>query len=144
MARAVEEMEYAVDYNSVVVNDTVESCAEEIYDLIWQGPAEINPGFFTAKKQGAACAERPASALCAGCFLKEGRRFGPDSTDRGGQRRLSIYKRYSYLIPDPLAHRVQPGSMVLVPFGGGAAPMGVVQVLSMGPKRLVLTLAIRN
>ena len=37
MARAVEEMEYAVDYNSVVVNDTVESCAEEIYELICKG-----------------------------------------------------------------------------------------------------------
>ena len=30
-------MEYAVDYNSVVVNDTVESCAEEIYELICKG-----------------------------------------------------------------------------------------------------------
>lgn len=36
-------------------------------------------------------------------------------------------KLYSYLIPDRLAHRVQPGSMVLVPFGRGSRPrMGVV------------------
>ena len=34
LARAVEEMEYAVDYNEVVVNDTVDECAEEIYNLI--------------------------------------------------------------------------------------------------------------
>ena len=33
-ARAVEEMEYAVDYNEVVINDTVDECAEEIYSLI--------------------------------------------------------------------------------------------------------------
>ena len=32
--RAVEEMEYAVDYNEVVINDTVDECAEEIYGLI--------------------------------------------------------------------------------------------------------------
>ena len=36
-------------------------------------------------------------------------------------------KLYSYLIPDRLAHRVRPGSMVLVPFGRGSRPrMGVV------------------
>ena len=34
LARAVEEMEYAVDYNEVVINDTVDECAEEIYGLI--------------------------------------------------------------------------------------------------------------
>ena len=34
LARAVEEMEYAVDYNEVVINDTVDECAEEIYSLI--------------------------------------------------------------------------------------------------------------
>ena len=34
LARAVEEMEYAVDYNEVVVNETVDACAEEIYGLI--------------------------------------------------------------------------------------------------------------
>ena len=37
LSRAVEEMEYAVDYSSVVVNDTVDQCAEEIYQLICEG-----------------------------------------------------------------------------------------------------------
>ena len=34
LARAVEEMEYAVDYDEVVVNEKVDDCAEEIYQLI--------------------------------------------------------------------------------------------------------------
>ncbi|MBU3806153.1 MAG: guanylate kinase [Candidatus Fournierella pullistercoris] len=34
LRRAVEEMEYAVDYDEVVVNNTVDECAEEIYELI--------------------------------------------------------------------------------------------------------------
>ena len=37
LSRAVEEMEYAVDYSSVVVNDTVDPCAAEIYQLICEG-----------------------------------------------------------------------------------------------------------
>ncbi len=34
LARAVEEMEYAVDYDEVVVNDKIDECAQEIYALI--------------------------------------------------------------------------------------------------------------
>ena len=34
LARAVEEMEYAVDYDEVVVNEKVDDCSEEIYQLI--------------------------------------------------------------------------------------------------------------
>ena len=34
LARAVEEMEYAVDYDFVVVNSVIEDCAEEIYNAI--------------------------------------------------------------------------------------------------------------
>lgn len=34
LARAVEEMDYAADYDEVVVNDDVDRCAAEIYELI--------------------------------------------------------------------------------------------------------------
>lgn len=34
LARAVEEMEYAVDYDEVVINDKIDDCAQEIYQLI--------------------------------------------------------------------------------------------------------------
>ncbi|MDD3430384.1 MAG: guanylate kinase [Oscillospiraceae bacterium] len=36
LARAVEEMEYAVDYDYVIVNDAVEDCVEELYAIIEQ------------------------------------------------------------------------------------------------------------
>lgn len=36
LERAVEEMEYATDYNYVVTNSVVEDCAEEIYQIIQQ------------------------------------------------------------------------------------------------------------
>lgn len=34
LARAVEEMDYAVDYDEVVVNAQIDACAEEIYALV--------------------------------------------------------------------------------------------------------------
>ncbi len=34
LTRAAEEMEYAVDYDEVVVNDKIDDCAQEIYALI--------------------------------------------------------------------------------------------------------------
>lgn len=34
LARAVEEMDYAADYDEVVVNSNVDECAQEIYELI--------------------------------------------------------------------------------------------------------------
>ena len=36
LERAVEEMEYATDYNYVVTNSVVEECAKEIYEIIQQ------------------------------------------------------------------------------------------------------------
>lgn len=34
LARALEEMEYACDYDYVIINDKVEQCAEELYQII--------------------------------------------------------------------------------------------------------------
>lgn len=34
LARAVEEMEYAVDYDYIIINDVVEDCAQEVFEVI--------------------------------------------------------------------------------------------------------------
>ena len=34
LARALEEMEYACDYDYVLINDRVEDCAQELYEII--------------------------------------------------------------------------------------------------------------
>lgn len=40
LQRAVEEMNYAVDYDFVVVNDDVDKCADEIYAILKQRQSE--------------------------------------------------------------------------------------------------------
>ncbi len=34
LARAVEEMEYAVDYDYIIINDVKENCAQEMFEII--------------------------------------------------------------------------------------------------------------
>ena len=36
LARALEEMEYACDYDYVIINDKVDDCAQELYQIIQQ------------------------------------------------------------------------------------------------------------
>ena len=40
LARALEEMEYACDYDYVIINDKVEHCAEELYQIV-RGAAQF-------------------------------------------------------------------------------------------------------
>ncbi|MEG0305823.1 MAG: guanylate kinase, partial [Oscillospiraceae bacterium] len=34
LERAIEEMNYAVDYDFIVTNDNIERCANEVYDIL--------------------------------------------------------------------------------------------------------------